>query len=529
MWSGPRFEADEQSLRVTDEISSGLFVLSGAEDWSYEDVAESVAKWIPNAVIEPNFIVSVDAVPNDSDFGELWGLNNTGQNGGVIDADIDAVEAWDISTGSSDVLVAVIDTGVDYTHPDLADNIWVNPGEIAGDGIDNDGNGYIDDIHGWDFANNDNDPMDDDGHGTHVAGTIGAVGNNSLGVTGVSQDVSIVAVKFLGGDGFGTTADAIRSIEYTNTLRSQGHNLVLTNNSWGGGGFDSALEMVIEDALNLDILFVAAAGNSGSSALSYPAGYDLGNIVSVAATDRFDQIASFSNFGEDWVDIAAPGVEILSTAPGGGYQVLDGTSMATPHVADALALLAAVDADLSALELRDQLFERVDVLPQLEGLVGTSGRLNAFSLIDPAFESDSDIEFDADSFLVPGTIGIELTDEGGFAAGAEVVIQSSSGDSETFAVTPTGGLVWTTSINSVVGAANVNDGVLQVSSGDSLTASYFDLDDGFGNQITVADAASIFVDDHGDDANSATPVEFALSLTGRTEASTDQDLSLIHI
>jgi len=242
-------------------------------------------------------------------------------------------------------------------------------------------------------------------------------------------------------------------------LKEQGHNLVLTNNSWGGGGFDSALELVIEDALNLDILFVAAAGNSSTSSVQYPAGYDLDNIVSVAATDRFDQLAGFSNSSETWVDIAAPGVDILSTAPGGGYQILSGTSMASPHVAGALALLAAVEPELSALELRDQLFERVDVLPQLDGVVATSGRLNAFSLIDPAFESDSDIEFDSDSYLTPGSIGIELTDAGGFAAGSEIVIESSSGDRETIAVTETGGLVFSTSISSAVGTANINDGV----------------------------------------------------------------------
>ncbi len=517
------YSTANQKLTVTDKIASGLFILSGADDWTYETVADSVAQWLPNAVVEPNFIVNVDSVPNDSDFGDQWGLNNTGQNGGLIDADIDAVEAWDISTGNSDVLVAVIDTGVDYTHPDLVDNIWVNPGEIAGDGIDNDGNGFIDDIHGWDFANDDNDPMDDRGHGTHVAGTIGAAGNNNLGVTGVSQNVTIVPVKFLGANG-GTTADAIRAIEYTNTLKQQGHNIVLTNNSWGGASFSSSLEVVIEDALDLDILFVAAAGNSGNSSRAYPAAYDTENVISVAATNRFDQIATFSNFDDTWVDIAAPGVDILSTALGGGYEVLSGTSMASPHVAGALALLAAAEPDLSALELRDRLFERVDILPQLEDLVATSGRLNAFSLVDPSFfRDDGKIEFISNSFSASNSVGIELTDTGGFSPDAEVVIESSSGDREIITVSPTGGFTFSASIKSAVGTANVNDGVLQVASGDLLTASYLNVDNGMGAQVTTTDTAAIFTDDHGNDADSATPIEFDLVLAGRTESATDQD------
>ena len=261
--------AADQELQVTKEISPGLFVLSGTPGFSYELVAKTVAAWMPDAVVEPDFILTTSSIPNDTDFSTQWALNNTGQSGGVVDADIDAVEAWEFTTGSSDVVVGVIDSGIDYTHPDLVDNIWTNPGEIAGDGIDNDGNGYIDDIHGWDFANNDNDPMDTDGHGTHVAGTIGAVGNNNRGVAGVSQNVSLIPLKFLDG-GSGASSDAIQAIEYANAMRSSGVNILMTNNSWGGGDSSFALQSAIRNALNLDILFVAAAGNDGEQSTAVP-------------------------------------------------------------------------------------------------------------------------------------------------------------------------------------------------------------------------------------------------------------------
>ena len=182
--------------------------------------------------IEPNYRVwAVETIPNDSSFSQLWGLHNTGQTGGTSDADINAVDAWDIQTGT-DVLIGVIDTGVDWTHEELADNIWTNPGEIPDNGIDDDGNGYIDDVRGWDFVNKDNDPMDDNGHGTHVAGTIAAVGNNGIGVVGVSWSAQIMPLKFLGADGSGITSDAILAIEYAMMMSAK-----LTNNSWGSSGF----------------------------------------------------------------------------------------------------------------------------------------------------------------------------------------------------------------------------------------------------------------------------------------------------
>ncbi len=263
------------------------------------------------AYAQPNYLHYIEAVPNDARFEELWGMDNNGQTGGTPDADIDAPEAWDVQTGSSDVIVAVIDTGVDYNHPDLADNIWTNPGEIAGNGIDDDDNGFVDDIHGYDFFNFDSDPMDDHSHGTHCSGTIGAVADNGIGVAGVAHDVSIMALKFLSSDGWGDTAAAIECINYADMMGAD-----IMSNSWGGGGYERALADAIAGT---DALFVAAAGNESSdtdSQPNYPSCYDSPNVVAVGATDHNDQPAWFSNFGVETVDLFAPGEEVLSTVLG---------------------------------------------------------------------------------------------------------------------------------------------------------------------------------------------------------------------
>ena len=267
---------------------------------------DDISKWLaanPHVrYFEPNQnLWTIDAVPNDSRLGDLWGMNNTGQTGGGNDSDIDAPEAWDLTTGSASVVVGIIDTGVDYNHPDLAANIWTNPGEIAANGVDDDGNGFVDDIHGYDFVNNDGDPIDDDEHGTHVAGTIGGVGNNGSGVVGVNWTSSIMGLKFLDAGGSGSTANAIRAVNYATLMRQQyGVNVRVTNNSWGGGGFSQALRDAINAGANAGILFVAAAGNDESNndtTPSYPASYDIPSILSVAATDHGDVLARFSNYG----------------------------------------------------------------------------------------------------------------------------------------------------------------------------------------------------------------------------------------
>ncbi|MFO7655139.1 MAG: S8 family serine peptidase [Candidatus Krumholzibacteriia bacterium] len=334
------------------------------------------------AIIEPNYLLHAIEIPNDPMFDQLWGMRNTGQTGGTAGAHIFAENAWDVFTGSDQVVIGVIDTGVDYNHPDLAANIYVNPGEIPGNGIDDDGNGFIDDVRGWDFINNDNDPMDDNGHGSHCAGTIGAVGNNGIGVAGVNWNVKIMPLKFLSGSGSGSTADAIEAIEYATMM-----GVHLTSNSWGGGGYSDAMRLAIADAQDHGILFVAAAGNSGSNndvSPHYPSNYDLDNVVSVAATDHNDALASFSCYGPTTVDLAAPGVDILSTLPGNRYGSLSGTSMATPHVAGALGLVFGRFPAITGGDAKALLLNFVDPLTALEGRILTGGRLNAFfPIADP--------------------------------------------------------------------------------------------------------------------------------------------------
>ncbi|NJD51399.1 MAG: hypothetical protein FIB07_00855 [Candidatus Methanoperedens sp.] len=345
---------------------------------------------------EPNYIVKALKRPDAPEFDQLWGLDNTGQTGGTPDADIDAPEAWNISTGSRGVIVAVIDTGVDYTHEDLAGNMWTNPGEIPGNGIDDDHNGFVDDYYGWDFAYDDNNPMDGNYHGTHVSGIIGGVGNNGKGVAGVSWNVSIMAVKFLNDEGDGYVSDAIDAINYATLMGAD-----IMSNSWGGADYSSALEAAIKAADNAGILFVASAGNYAANTDDspvYPAGFDVANIISVAATDHNDSIADFSNYGNMTVDIGAPGVGILSPVPGNGYDSYSGTSMAAPYVSGAAALLKAFNPTLTHYQIKNILMNSVDTLPSLNGKTVSGGRLNIHKAItiappqvnlikNPGFES----------------------------------------------------------------------------------------------------------------------------------------------
>ena len=397
-WNGQTVSAQAEAWVVRTAGLADSLALDAASGWSSSSLGEGffsltapgasvqdVLGWAAStegvAYVEPDFLIEPAAVPNDPSFGSLWGLNNTGQSGGLFDADIDAVEAWQTTTGSRDVVIAVIDSGIDYTHPDLAANIWTNPGEIPGDGIDNDGNGYVDDVHGYDFYDNDGDPMDDNSHGTHVAGTIGAVGDNGRGMTGVNWQVSMMGLRFLGGNGSGSTSGAIGAINYATRMRRDfGVNVVATNNSWGGGGYSTSLRDAIEAGGEAGILFVAAAGNSAGnndSSPSYPASYDSDAIISVAATDRSSRLAGFSNFGATSVDVAAPGVSIYSTTPNNSYASYSGTSMAAPHVAGVIGLLAAANPDATAAELREAILTTTTPVAGLDGRVATGGLINA--------------------------------------------------------------------------------------------------------------------------------------------------------
>jgi hypothetical protein len=356
----------------------GLVLVDAPRDVAPDQLERSVMRMGNVRFIEPDAIVWSTALSNDPGFGQLWGLHNTGQSGGTPDADIDAPEAWDVTTGSADVVVGVIDTGIDYKHPDLKDNVWVNAAELNGrKNIDDDGNGYKDDIYGYDFINGDGDPMDDNSHGTHVAGTIAGRGNNGVGVAGVSWNAKVMALKFIRADNTGTISAAVEAIQYATKMKVQhGVNIRLTSNSWGFFDFSQSLDDAVRDNAAAGMLFVAAAGNEGSI-VRFPARLLHDNIVSVAATDRNDALASFSSFNTALVDLAAPGVDVYSTVVRSGYGLKSGTSMATPHVAGTAALAWTYRPNASAAQVRAAILTGVDLVAGLETKVGTGGRLNA--------------------------------------------------------------------------------------------------------------------------------------------------------
>lgn len=353
-----------QSFRSFSQESEALngrsYLLKFDSKTDLEAMAERLAARGDVVAVEANQIYKLlETKPNDPSFLELWGLKNEGQENGRAGVDIGAATAWEQTTGSRDVVVAVIDSGVDYNHPDLRDNIYQNPGETGIDangsdmrsnGLDDDGNGLIDDWRGYDFIDNDNDPMDQHSHGTHVAGTIGAKGDNAIGIAGVNWNVSLVPIKVFSAAGSTSTDALVKGIEYATTL-----GVFATNNSWGGAEYSEAIFGAIQRAKEKDIIFVAAAGNESENndiGLHFPSNLDVSNIISVAAIDRHDSLAIFSNYGENTVDVAAPGEDIYSTLPQGKYGIKSGTSMAAPHVTGALALIKSKFPELSADEIK---------------------------------------------------------------------------------------------------------------------------------------------------------------------------------
>ncbi|HUW20042.1 MAG TPA: S8 family serine peptidase [Sedimentisphaerales bacterium] len=451
---------------------------------------------------ELNYIVSINLTPNDPLYSLQWPLNNTGQmypeSGnynhppGAADCDIDGPEAWDSNTGSPTAVVAVVDTGIDYAHRDLQANMWVNEAEFNGTvGVDDDGNGYVDDIYGYDFFTRDGDPKDDHGHGTHCAGIIAAKGNNGLDITGVCWNARIMALKFLDWTGQGSTSDAVSAFYYAVENGAD-----VTSNSWGGGDYSETMKEAIDYAHSQGVIMVASAGNDYSDTPVYPAGY--GNMFSVAATDSNDQKAPFSNYGR-WVDIAAPGVDILSlraygTLMGTVYDayttIASGTSMACPHVAGACALLLSANPTLINVDVYDILMETVN--PIQAGICRSDGRLNLSNAVLAAVPPKGRIHLDHRYYSCSGTISVSLGDCDLAGGGTQAItVTTNGGDSETVVLTettpPVGFFTGTAPIDS--GVPSPDDGTVQLAHSQIITATYYDANDGTGNPAVAEDSA----------------------------------------
>ncbi|HEU4390099.1 MAG TPA: S8 family peptidase [Blastocatellia bacterium] len=348
---------------------------------------------------EPDYYVyPTETMPNDPLFNLEWGLKNDGSGfpAGVSGADIGATRAWDLTTGNSEVVVAVSDGGIDLAHPDLSSNIWVNQGEIPGNGMDDDSDGFADDVNGWNFFDDNNavgpDPAFGSfyGHGTHVAGTIGAIGNNGIGVAGIAWQVKLMSLKLFGvedGKVVGSTSDAVRSLNFAVMMKNRGVNIRVFNASWAGDDESQSLQDAITMAGNNGIVFVCAAGNSAQdmdnpNLALWPASWNnIGSLISVAALDRTDNLASYSNYGRTTISIAAPGSAIYSTFPNADYRSMSGTSMATPHVSGIAALVAAYDPGLSAAAIKQRIVSNADPVTALASKVSSAGRANAYNAL----------------------------------------------------------------------------------------------------------------------------------------------------
>ena len=397
--SGVSQETIEQlTERLNDSVEDRI---EYAEGWtSIDDIDNADASTVVNEYLqlpeveyaEPNFDIEipdafegplVPVLPHDPQFNDQWALANSGQRGGKQGADISATLAWATTTGTDKVVVAVLDSGVDYTHEDLVQNMWMRPANLAP--YQDKELGTIDDEYGFNAVDNLSDPMDQNGHGTHCAGIIGAEGENNIGIAGVNWKVQIMPLKFMNAGGFGTTKDAIEAINYVIDRKKAGVNVRVISASWGSTQRSRALEDVIRKAYENDILFVAAAGNATTNNdrnPHFPSSYNVPNVVSVAALDRHDKLASFSNYGVKSVAIAAPGVDILSTWLGNAYEEKSGTSMATPVVSGVAALILSENPGMSVDDLKKKLLASTDPIVALKGKTVTGGRVNAAKALE---------------------------------------------------------------------------------------------------------------------------------------------------
>jgi subtilisin family serine protease len=448
---------------------------------------------------EIDYPLTAHAVPNDPDFPLQWHLDNIGQDypasgsynppPGLVDADIDAPEAWETVTDCNEVIIAVIDTGVDYDHPDLVNNMWVNSAELNGEPeVDDDDNGVVDDIHGFNVIDASGDPKDDNGHGTHCAGIIAAEGNNAADISGVCWSANIMALKFLNRNGSGSTLDSVQAIVYA--VDNGAH---IISNSYGGPGNSQAVQEAIDYAVANGVVFVASAGNDGVDVPLYPAAYE--QVLSVAATDSTDQRVAFSSYG-DWVDLAAPGVDILSlraegtalgTVVNDTTTILSGTSMACPVVAGTCALVLSANQTLTSDQIQPLLLSTLD---PIEGLgLANDGRLNAHGAVNALY---GQVRFGQSRYACSSQVDLWLSDLDLFGQGiADVTVQTENGDIEQVLLVETAPVMgfFTGSISAGTGPADPDDGILQFSDGQTITVSYFNASDINGQPQTLTDTA----------------------------------------
>ncbi len=451
-------EADLGRLPRTTEVrdvAAGWRLVTNTEQGDPGTIArrmaaESRGRVVPNVLLEPA------AIADEPLFGDQWALENTGQSGGVVDADIDAKLAWQLTSGAASVVVAVLDSGIDLDHPDLAPTLWVNPAEIPGNGIDDDGNGFVDDVNGWDFVGNDADVTDTTGHGTRVAGVVAAAANGT-GIVGIAPGVRIMAIRVCGAGC--PLGDIVAGLAYANAMGATIANMSFT----GTGPFFAPIgEMLAADASGL--LAVAASGNEGidiDPEPRYPASFDLPNIISVGATNDDDDLADFSNYGSNSVDLGAPGERILTAANGGATILADGTSYAAPYVAGVAALLASKRPSLGPAAIAGYIYAGVDPLPELAGRTGTGGRLNARGALEAATSPVAKVTFTPAAPVVPATVTFSGTGSSD-PAGSIVSYQWTFSD---------GSSATTATVNRTFDTAAAITATLTVTDSDGLTDS----------------------------------------------------------